>query len=167
MLKSVTKIPQWSAVHGDLIASRVNRKVAGYAHVSTDHDEQLISCEAKLDYYTTLIKAHDDWILAGMYSDEGITGNSIKKREGFQLMVADAMAGKIELIITKSASRFARNTVNSLSIIRQLKEHGTEVYFEKKHLGLSFQGRASHHHHEQPCPRGEPQGMVRHEVMAQ
>jgi len=75
-----------------------------------------------------------DWEFAGMYSDEGVTGTNTKKREGFQSMVADALAGKIDLIITKSVSRFARNTVDSLSTIRQLKEHGTEVYFEKEDM---------------------------------
>ena len=135
MAKSVTKIPatvsQFTAAP---IASRAKRKVAGYARVSTDHDEQLTSYEAQLDYYTTLIKGHEDWEFAGMYSDEGITGTSTKKREGFQTMVADALAGKIDLIITKSVSRFARNTVDSLSTIRQLKEHNTEVFFEKENI---------------------------------
>ena len=116
------------------IDSRKKRRVAGYARVSTDHDEQLTSYEAQLDYYTTLIKSHDDWEFAGMYSDEGVTGTSTKKREGFQTMVADALSGKIDLIITKSVSRFARNTVDSLSTIRELKEHNTEVYFEKENI---------------------------------
>ena len=135
MAKNVMKIPatvsQFTAAP---IGRRVKRKVAGYARVSTDHDEQLTSYEAQLDYYTTLIKGHDDWEFAGMYSDEGITGTSVKKREGFQSMVADALAGKIDLIITKSVSRFARNTVDSLSTIRELKEHNTEVYFEKENI---------------------------------
>ena len=135
MAKNVTKIPatvsQFTAAP---IGRRVKRKVAGYARVSTDHDEQLTSYEAQLDYYTTLIKGHDDWEFAGMYSDEGVTGTSVKKREGFQTMVADALAGKIDLIITKSVSRFARNTVDSLSTIRELKERGTEVYFEKENI---------------------------------
>ena len=69
-----------------------------------------------------------------MYSDEGVTGTSTKKREGFQSMGADALAGKIDLIITKSVSRFARNTVDSLTTIRKLKEHGTEVFFEKEDM---------------------------------
>ena len=135
MAKQVTKIP---AVVNRFTAAPVGggrkRRVAGYARVSTDHDEQLTSYEAQLDYYTTLIKEHEDWIFAGMYSDEGITGTSVKKREGFQSMVADALAGKIDLIITKSVSRFARNTVDSLSTIRELKEHGTEVFFEKENI---------------------------------
>ena len=135
MAKSVMKIPArvntWTAVPID---RRVKRKVAGYARVSTDHDEQLTSYEAQLDYYTTLIKGHEDWEFAGMYSDEGISGVSTKRREGFQTMIADALAGKISLILTKSVSRFARNTVDSLSTIRLLKEHGTEVYFEKENI---------------------------------
>ena len=135
MAKQVTKIPatvsQFTAAP---INAKVRRKVAGYARVSTDHDEQLTSYEAQLDYYTALIKGHEDWEFAGMYSDEGITGTSTKKREGFQTMVSDALAGKIQLIITKSVSRFARNTVDSLSTIRKLKEHGTEVFFEKENI---------------------------------
>lgn len=135
MAKQVTKIPATvSKFTAAPIGSRAKRKVAGYARVSTDHDEQLTSYEAQLDYYTTLIRGHDDWEFAGMYSDEGVTGTSTKKREGFQSMVADALAGKIDLIITKSVSRFARNTVDSLSTIRELKEHGTEVFFEKENI---------------------------------
>lgn len=135
MAKKVMKIPATvSQFTASPIDSRKKRKVAGYARVSTDHDEQLTSYEAQLDYYTTLIKSHDDWEFAGMYSDEGVTGTSTKKREGFQTMVADALAGKIDLIITKSVSRFARNTVDSLSTIRELKEHNTEVYFEKENI---------------------------------
>ena len=135
MAKKVMKIPATvSQFTASPIDSRKKRRVAGYARVSTDHDEQLTSYEAQLDYYTTLIKSHDDWEFAGMYSDEGVTGTSTKKREGFQTMVADALSGKIDLIITKSVSRFARNTVDSLSTIRELKEHNTEVYFEKENI---------------------------------
>ena len=135
MPKNVTKIPATVSQYTSApIDSRVKRKVAGYARVSTDHDEQLTSYEAQLDYYTTLIKSHDDWEFAGMYSDEGVTDTSTKKREGFQRMIADAMAGKIDLIITKSVSRFARNTVDSLSTIRDLKANGTECYFEKENI---------------------------------
>ena len=116
------------------IDSKAKRKVAAYARVSTDHEEQQNSYETQLDYYTSLIRGHDDWVFVGMYSDEGVTGTSTKRREGFQSMVADALAGKIDLIITKSVSRFARNTVDSLSTIRELMEHGTEVFFEKENI---------------------------------
>ena len=131
----VTRIPATVGRHtATPIANRRKRKVAGYARVSTDHEEQLNSYEAQLDYYTAFIQGRSDWEFAGMYSDEGISGTSTKKREGFQSMVEDALAGKIDLIITKSVSRFARNTVDSLSTIRKLKEHGTEVYFEKENI---------------------------------
>ena len=89
------------------------------------------SYEAQIDYYTQYIKARDDWEFVKVYTDEGITGTSTKHREGFKTMVADALAGKIDLIVTKSVSRFARNTVDSLTPIRQLKEKGIECYFEK------------------------------------
>ena len=135
MVRNVTKIPAWVNPQTAVpINAQVKRKVAGYARVSTDHDEQQTSYEAQLDYYTNLIQGNENWEFAGMYSDEGVTGTSTKKREGFQSMVADALAGKIDLIVTKSVSRFARNTVDSLSTIRLLKEHGTEVYFEKENI---------------------------------
>lgn len=135
MVRNVTKIPAWVNPQTAVpIDAQSKRKVAGYARVSTDHDEQQTSYEAQLDYYTNLIQGNENWEFAGMYSDEGVTGTSTKKREGFQSMVADALAGKIDLIVTKSVSRFARNTVDSLSTIRLLKEHGTEVYFEKENI---------------------------------
>ena len=116
------------------IGSTAKRKVAAYARVSTDHEEQQSSYEAQCDYYTKYITKRDDWEFVGIYSDEGVTGTSVKKREGFTRMVEDALAGKIDLIVTKSVSRFARNTVDSLTTIRTLKEHGTEVYFEKESI---------------------------------
>ena len=116
------------------IGSKAKRKVAAYARVSTEHEEQQSSYEAQCDYYTNFIRTRDDWEFAGIYSDEGISATSTKHREGFQQMVSDALEGKIDLVLTKSVSRFARNTVDSLSTIRQLKEHGTEVYFEKENI---------------------------------
>ena len=113
---------------------RPKRKVAGYARVSTDRDDQFTSYEAQVDYYTTMIKANAEWEFAGIYTDEGISGTSTNKREGFKQMITDALAGKIDLIVTKSVSRFARNTVDSLTTIRNLKENKVEVYFEKKHF---------------------------------
>ena len=110
------------------------RRVAAYARVSTDHEEQQNSYDAQIKYYTNYIKGRQDWDFVGMFSDEGITGTSIKKRDGFNDMVKTALEGKIDLIITKSVSRFARNTVDSLSTIRKLKDHGVEVYFEKEFI---------------------------------
>ena len=98
------------------------RRVAAYARVSTDSDEQFTSYEAQIDYYTKFIKENPQWEFVEVYTDEGITGTSTKRREGFKRMIQDAMDGKIDLIVTKSVSRFARNTVDSLVTIRQLKE---------------------------------------------
>ncbi|MDD3942232.1 MAG: recombinase family protein [Sphaerochaetaceae bacterium] len=108
------------------------RRVAGYARVSTDSDDQYASYEAQVDYYTSMIKANAEWEFVGIYTDEGISGTSTTRREGFKRMIDDALAGKIDLIVTKSVSRFARNTVDSLQTIRKLKEHKVEVYFEKE-----------------------------------
>nr|MBO6294223.1 recombinase family protein [Schwartzia sp. (in: firmicutes)] len=135
MPKTVTTIPATiSRFTAAPIDSRTKRKVAGYARVSTDHEDQISSYAAQVDYYTNYIKGREDWEFAGMYTDEGITATNTKHREGFKRMVADALAGKIQLIITKSVSRFARNTVDSLATIRKLKENGVEVYFEKESI---------------------------------
>ena len=85
-------------------------------------------------HYKNYIESRADWDFVGMYSDEGISGTNTKKRDGFNQMIEDALAGKIDLIITKSVSRFARNTVDSLQNVRKLKEHGVEIYFEKENI---------------------------------
>lgn len=110
------------------------RRVAGYARVSTDHDDQITSYEAQVDYYTHYIKGRDDWEFVGIYTDEGISATNTRHREGFKQMVKDALDGKIDLIITKSVSRFARNTVDSLTTVRKLKDKGIEIYFEKENI---------------------------------
>lgn len=116
------------------MASPSRRRVAGYARVSTDSEEQLTSYEAQVDYYTRYIQAKPDWEFVGVYTDEGISAVNTKKRDGFNRMVQDALNGKIDLIVTKSVSRFARNTVDSLVTVRKLKEKGIEVYFEKENI---------------------------------
>jgi DNA invertase Pin-like site-specific DNA recombinase len=115
-------------------AAAGRRRVAGYARVSTDSDEQATSYEAQVDYYTRYIQSKPEWEFVRVYTDDGLSGCSTKRRQGFQEMVADALAGKIDLIVTKSVSRFARNTVDSLVTIRQLKERGVECYFEKESI---------------------------------
>ena len=114
--------------------NNLKRKVAGYARVSTDSDEQFTSYEAQIDYYTHFITSHDDWELVDVYTDEGISGLNTKNRDGFNRMIHDALAGKIDLIVTKSVSRFARNTVDSLTTIRKLKDAGCECFFEKENI---------------------------------
>ena len=112
----------------------VKRKVAGYARVSTDSDEQKTSYAAQVRYYTNYIKSRDDWEFVNVYTDEGISGTNTKHRSGFNRMIEDALAGEIDLIVTKSVSRFARNTVDSLITVRKLREKGIEVYFEKENI---------------------------------
>ena len=116
------------------ITSTEKRRVAAYARVSTDSDEQFTSYAAQVDYYTKYIQGRSEWEFVKVYTDEGITGTNTKKREGFNQMIADALDGKIDLIVTKSVSRFARNTVDSLTTIRKLKERGVEVFFEKENI---------------------------------
>ena len=129
----ITVIPQTVNPQTRLSAIEVaKRKVAGYARVSTDLEEQITSYQAQRKYYTEYIQKNPDWEFAGMYTDEGISATSTKHREGFNQMIKDALDGKIDLIITKSVSRFARNTVDSLTTVRKLKEKGIEVYFEKE-----------------------------------
>ena len=140
-MPKVTVIPAKRALSSAQTAeSATRRRVAGYARVSTDKDEQQNSYEAQVDYYTNYIQSRPDWDFVAVYTDEGISALNTKKRDGFNNMVADALAGKIDLIVTKSVSRFARNTVDSLSTIRKLKENGTEVYFEKEAI-WTFDGK--------------------------
>ena len=133
MAKIVTSIPAKVNPHTHA-APEKKKRVAGYARVSTDLEEQQTSYQAQVNYYTNYIKSREDWIFVEVYTDEGISALNTRRREGFNRMVADALAGKIDLIITKSVSRFARNTVDSLTTIRQLKEKGVEVYFEKENI---------------------------------
>ena len=110
------------------------RKTAAYARVSTGNEEQATSYEAQVAYYTKFIKSNPKYEFVDVYADDGISGTSTKNRKRFNEMIEDALAGKIELILTKSISRFARNTVDTLMNIRKLKEHGVEVYFEKENI---------------------------------
>ena len=110
------------------------KMVAAYARVSTGSEEQETSLEAQRMYYEQHIKENKEWVFAGIYYDDGVSGLSYRKREGFNRMIDDALNGKIDLILTKSLSRFARNTVDTLVIIRKLKEKGVGVYFEKEDI---------------------------------
>ena len=132
-MANVTVIPATRNIHTGVRKDAVaKRKTAGYARVSTDSEEQLTSYEAQVDYYTNYIKSRPEWEFVNVYTDEGISATDTRHRSGFNQMVQDALDGKIDLIVTKSVSRFARNTVDSLTTVRKLKEKGVEVYFEKK-----------------------------------
>ena len=115
---------------------RQNRKirVGAYCRVSTDSDEQELSYETQCEYYENYIGSHENWELVAIYSDEGITGTSTNKRSDFMRMIDDARAGKLDMIITKSITRFARNTVDSLMYLRILKEYNVDVYFEVENV---------------------------------
>ena len=110
------------------------KRVAAYCRVSTDSEEQLNSYEAQKSYYTQKIEESPDWEMAGIYADEGISGTSMKKRTEFKKMITACKRGHIDLIITKSLSRFARNTVDCLETVRLLKANGIGVYFEKENI---------------------------------
>ena len=134
-MKNITIIPATIDPHTRLPKeSTQRRRVAAYARVSTDSEEQLTSYEAQVDYYTRYIQSRPDWEFVGVYADEGISATNTKRRESFNRMVQDALDGKIDLIVTKSVSRFARNTVDSLTTVRKLKDAGVEVYFEKENI---------------------------------
>ena len=109
-------------------------RVAAYARVSTDNEEQETSYEAQVEYYTNYIKSHEDWEFVGVYADDGISGTNTGKRKGFNQMIEDCEAGLIDKVITKSISRFARNTVDCLRFTRKLKELNIDVFFEKENI---------------------------------
>jgi DNA invertase Pin-like site-specific DNA recombinase len=134
-MANVTVIPARTVrrqVHSE--AEKPKLKVAAYCRVSTDTDEQATSYEAQVEHYTEYIKKNSEWELAGIYADDGISGTNTKKREEFNRMIEDCMEGKIDMIITKSISRFARNTLDCLQYIRKLKDKNIPVFFEKENI---------------------------------
>ncbi len=133
-MAKVTVIAPTSGPKAQIGLPATRRRVAAYARVSTGSDEQFTSFQAQVDYYTKLIESNPAWEMVKVYTDEGISGTSVKRRDGFKEMVDDALSGGIDLIVTKSVSRFARNTVDSLTTIRELKAKGVEVYFEKENI---------------------------------
>lgn len=133
--RNVTVIPATRNLHSNTaIGDQTLRRVAGYARVSTASEEQASSYDAQINYYKNYITSRSDWEFVHVYADRATSGLNTKKREHFNDMIDDAMAGKIDLIITKSVSRFARNTVDSLTTIRKLKDRGVEVYFEEQNI---------------------------------
>ncbi len=110
------------------------QRVAAYCRVSTDSEEQINSYTAQKAYYSQKIEETPDWEMAGLFADEGITGTSMKKRKEFNRMITACKRGRIDLILTKSLSRFARNTVDCLEIVRMLKARGIGVLFEKENI---------------------------------
>ena len=109
-------------------------RVAAYCRVSTDSDEQATSYETQVAHYTEYIQKNPEWEFAGIFADDGISGTNTKKREEFNKMIEACEAGNIDMIITKSISRFARNTLDCLKYIRKLKDLNIPVFFEKESI---------------------------------
>lgn len=109
------------------------KRVAAYARVSSGKDAMLHSLSAQVSYYSSYIQSHNDWVYAGVYADEAKTGTK-DSRENFQKLIAECRKGNVDLIITKSISRFARNTVTLLQTVRELKNIGVDVYFEEQNI---------------------------------
>lgn len=118
-------------------ASCTKLRVAAYCRVSTEEEEQQGSFEIQKEFYTAKINSTPEWQLAGIYADDGISGVHTKKRDGFNQMIQDCKKHKIDLILTKSISRFARNTVDSIQYVRMLKQFGVTVIFEKENINTS------------------------------
>ena len=135
MARSITVIPaREDRINITQTLVPQKKKMAAYCRVSTDQLEQLSSYQAQVSYYTNFINNHPDYEMAGIYADEGISGTNTKKREQFNRMIEDCKDRKIDMIITKSISRFARNTLDTLTNVRQLKELGIGVIFEKENI---------------------------------
>ena len=115
-------------------ATGTKLRVAAYCRVSTDHDDQLDSLENQMSHYLDYIRLHPDYELADIYSDSGISGTGTKRRAGFMRMISDCRNGRIDLVITKSISRFARNTADCLKYMRELKSLDIPIFFEKENI---------------------------------
>ncbi len=135
MNKSVTLIPARKRMGStEQEEKKPKLKVAAYCRVSTDSDEQATSYETQVEHYTSFIKKNPDWEFAGVFADDGISGCNTKNRNEFNRMISECLAGNIDMIVTKSISRFARNTLDCLKYIRQLKEKNISVFFEKENI---------------------------------
>ena len=129
-MKKITKINELERP----LLSKTKLRVVAYARVSTDSDEQLVSLKAQREHYETYIKSNSEWEFAGLYYDEGISGTKKEKRPELLRMIRDCESNRVDFIITKSISRFARNTMDCLELVRQLLNIGVFIYFEKENL---------------------------------
>jgi site-specific DNA recombinase len=141
-VKTVRKVTRIDG-NNALQAFKPKVRVAAYCRVSTDSDEQMASLEAQKDHYESYIKANPDWEFAGIYYDEGISGTKKENRTGLLRLLADCENKKIDFIITKSVSRFARNTTDCIEMVRKLTDLGVFIYFEKKDFDTANLSRKS------------------------
>ena len=130
----VTMIPATKKVNTENVDKYHQIRVAAYCRVSTEQEEQQNSYQVQIDYYTQLINQNKEWELAGIFADEGISGTQTKRRTEFNKMIRLCKKRKIDLVLCKSISRFARNTVDTLEYVRQLKDLGIGVVFEKENI---------------------------------
>ena len=134
-MPKVTTIPPRKQRNHTVTSQKTRKiRVAAYCRVSTDTEEQATSYQAQIAHYEEVIHRNPEWVFAGIYADDGISATSTKHREQFHQMIQDCMDGKIDMLITKSISRFARNTVDCLNYIRQLKAQNIPIYFEKESI---------------------------------
>ena len=134
MEKEVIKVASPAQYIASTGLDNKRKRVAAYARVSTDSEDQIHSFKAQIDEYTTKITSNPNWEFVGMYSDEGISGTSLKKRDGLNALLKEAKKGNVDLILVKSISRLGRNTLDILTIVRELREIGVEIKFEKENL---------------------------------
>ena len=127
-------MPEVIVIEPRKVQQTAKKRVCAYARVSTERESQMDSYEFQINYYRDKIMSNPDWTLVDIYSDQGITGTSAQKRPGFQQMIKDCQAGEIDTILVKSVSRFARNTVEGLFYIRELKKPNVNVVFEKENI---------------------------------
>lgn len=132
--RNVMVIPARKRVGNNIADEKPKLHVAAYCRVSTDSDEQASSYEVQIEHYTEFIKKNPEWAFAGIFADDGISGTNTKRRDEFNRMIEECMAGNIDMVITKSISRFTRNTLDCLQYIRKLKEKNISVYFEKENI---------------------------------
>lgn len=127
-------VPRLITIEPTKKTDEVKLRVAAYTRVSTSSDDQLNSFAAQNQYYTTRISENQNWEMVDIYADEGISGTAIRKRTEFQRMIADCRKGRIDRILVKAISRFARNTAECLMTLRELKLLGVSVFFEKENI---------------------------------
>lgn len=138
--KSTVRIIKPEEIYKENYSSTKIQKVAAYCRVSTENSEQILSYDSQIAYYYQKIQSNPAWMLTKIYADRGIGGMSAENRIEFQQMILDAIEGNIDLIITKSVSRFARNTLDTLKYVRKLKEHNVAVIFEKENINTLKDG---------------------------
>ena len=135
-MKKITKIDELQKT----LYSKTKLRVAAYARVSTDSDEQLVSLKAQREHYENYIKSNPEWEFAGLYYDEGLSGTKKEKRPELLRMIRYCENDRIDFIITKSISRFARNTTDCLELVRHLIDIDVFIYFEKENLNTGEYG---------------------------